>query len=214
MISMILVSISLSQNPHSNDCLGFLDFMRALNVNYDYVDYYETSYYFNNGCCDNSVYSNVECDGGYRIIGADFSGLTLNGYVDMSKLPPLIKRLVLSDNILTGSISSIPSTMQVFQVQNNKLTGSLPVLPNGLKYLGISNNNLTGTLPTLPYYITDVFIGPGNQLSGSVNVSKPYNLNLKDNLIYDLHINNATSLVTCNLDNTPLLGKVDSLTMC
>ena len=204
---MILIKIIHSQ--YSEDCPGFLDFIIALNVDYNvFISFYETY-----GCCEQDGPAGVLCEGD-RVVSINFSGQNLNGYLDMSLLPPMTVSLFLGDNRLTGSISSIPSTMIVFQVQNNKLNGLLPVLPTGLKYLGVSNNNFTGTLPTLPYFITDVFIGPGNQLGGSVNVSKPFNLNLKDNLIYDLIINDTASLVTCNLDNTPLLGKVDSLTKC
>ena len=142
--------------------------------------------------------------------------LTFN---QLTQLPPsfpaLLSTIYLNDNLLVGSIPApLLESIVHLTLENNQLSGSIPKLPSSLVTLDIRDNNFTGVLPTLPYDIEFIYIGPGNQLSGSVNVSKPSVIDLRDNYIYDLTIKDRSSLVICNLDNTALFGKVNALTMC
>ncbi len=151
-------------------------------------------------------------------IPASLATLSL-AFNQLTQLPPsfptLLTTIYLNNNLLVGSIPApLLVPMLHLVVNNNQLSGTIPPLPSTLNTLRVYNNNFTGVLPTIPYDIRSIYIGPGNQLSGSVNVSRPSYVDLRDNYIFSLTIKDTSILVSCNLDNTALFGKVDALTMC
>ncbi len=91
------------------------------------------------------------------------------------------------NNLFTGSIPSL-FTMRFFNVSNNILSGSIAPLLSSLISFSISNNNFTGPLPNIPYTLSVLSIGPGNQLSGHVALYNPSIVDLRDNLIYSVSI--------------------------
>ena len=73
----------------------------------------------------------------------------VNGYADN----PNIKLVLISGNLLTGSIPDITgmSSLERFWVNDNQFTGTFPDIsgnPN-LRVINVGNNNLTGTLPDI-----------------------------------------------------------------
>ena len=133
---------------------------------------------------------------------------------DLPEIPVNTRILALGTNAIVGQIPALPPYLIALSLLGNYLTGPLPPLGSSLQTLYVYNNNLNGTLPLIPYGVQYLKLGPFNQMSGSANLSKPYNIDLRDNFIYDLYIKDTTALSQCNLDNTPLLNKVTSLTMC
>ncbi|XP_072955470.1 uncharacterized protein [Typha angustifolia] len=86
---------------------------------------------------------------------ADLAGNLISGSIPSCPLPPLLRRLVLSRNSLSGSIPPSlfsSSSLEELILDNNLLSGQMPheiaSLPS-LKRLEIQSNNLTGGIPDL-----------------------------------------------------------------
>lgn len=88
---------------------------------------------------------------------------------------PALQTLVISQNLLTGSLpSTLPLQLQVLAASDNQLNGSIPAgwaSPNsapGLQQLYLYNNHLTGTLPlTWPSHLQLLQIN-GNHFAGTL----------------------------------------------
>jgi len=87
-----------------------------------------------------------------------WKGITCNGGVVTEIF--IIYRYLNGD--LPNSLVNLTGLTHLF-LSNNQLTGTIPTLPSSLTYLNLSYNQLTGTIPTLPAGLTFLDLS-GNKL--------------------------------------------------
>ncbi|KAH7854047.1 hypothetical protein Vadar_009475 [Vaccinium darrowii] len=129
---------------------------------------------------------------------------------------PLV-RLDLSQNLISGPIQNLPSTLKELYLSNNLITGPLPqniseMLPN-LKSLYLDNNLISGLIPYSLWEIPALLYADlsKNKLSG---ISGPIqklpstltNLYLSDNLISGPIQNLPSTLELLDLSNNSITG--------
>ena len=175
-------------------------------------------------CCAGASRT-ILCSANLRVTSISWINLNLDGYINGSSIPPLLRIFSLYDNNIYGTIpSNLPTNLQEMNWHNNSLVGSIPsTLPNSLIYFNVRSNKLTGDLPLFPSTIESIYLGlPGqptsNHLSGTLILSSPINLKINDNWISEIIIKDISKLAfgSCDLSDNPLLGNplLENLTMC
>ncbi|KAJ3076553.1 hypothetical protein HDU99_001336 [Rhizoclosmatium hyalinum] len=96
---------------------------------------------------------------GMTVLGTVYLNATGNQLTAFSLASSNVTVLYLDDNQITGSLSTLPSKLQLLSIANNNLTnidtvGQVDALKS-LCYLDVSNNQITGAIPaslsTFPY---------------------------------------------------------------
>ena len=127
----------------SNECAQLMEFAEGLNMQQVNKTIYQG---LTTDCCNKAV-TRVDCSSKWIV---EWSGLGLNGTLDLSMVPNTIMNLQLFNNQLTGTLDNIPTTLRTLNVENNLLNGTISYIPSSLQYLTFGINKLTGTLPDLP----------------------------------------------------------------
>mmetsp|Transcript_420 Transcript_420/g.638 ORF Transcript_420/g.638 Transcript_420/m.638 type:complete len:251 (+) Transcript_420:52-804(+) len=95
-------------------------------------------------------WTGVECDGTKQVARIQWAEHQIGGYLVWEHLPASLTDLILSHNLLVGSISlgSLPRELQCLDVCHNHLTGwlDLILLPYAIEKLDVSHNAFSGSL--------------------------------------------------------------------
>ena len=236
----------------SVDCPTLLNFASSLNIPAKNASLW-TALSLPNDCC---TAQGITCSGG-KVTEIYWSSMSpaLDGTIDKASIPPVLVKLQLGYNSLTGTIPNIfPTTLQVLVLSQNLLSGSVPTYPPGLTLIDVSNNQLNGTIPSpfpstlqTAYFHNNKFLGSipsplpsglllmyvygnsmlgdipalptslqelgigwpamyGNHFTGSVVFQKPVRLYLNNNYISNIVVNDSSAITGCDLSGTALLG--------
>ena len=139
-----------------------------------------------------------------------------------SLLPVGLVKLHLIGNQITGSIPpALPSGLTDFNIYDNWVSGQIPLtLPSGLLIFQVNGNRMSGDVPLLPSTLRYLVLGfsgySGNHFTGTIRITKPYDIHINNNWITDIIIQDISAFTVCDLSNNPLLGNpsIASLTMC
>ncbi len=157
-------------------------------------------------------WTGVTCSGG-EVREVNRSGKSLVGSVPSSIVSlSALTILNLSNNQLSGSLPSLPSSLQWVYFNQNLLTGSIPSLHNGLTVVYLSGNQFSGSIPSLPSGSTTISLS-GNQLTGTIPVlpSTLQYLSLSSNKLTGTIPTLPSGLTVLLLDNNQLSGTIPSL---
>ena len=152
-------------------------------------------------CC--SASSGVTCStssSSIRVIQIAWNGLTLDGTINGSAIPPNLQYLNLCTNYISGTIPILPSTLTKLDLNNNMLTSPVPPLPPSCLYIDISSNYLTGSVSVNnTAALTNLMIN-NNEIS-SVAVAVKTGLTASNCLLHNnpLNSNTQTTLSTCKI---------------
>ena len=186
-------------------------------------------------CCEGA---GITCDSNSHIIEINWSGMSLNGTLDTSKIELLysylesfnisnnqiiggflngftsnIVSLDLSSNKLSEIVGNIRlNKLRVLNLANNEFKGNLFDIPQHLISLNISNNAFDGLPLSIPANVTLVDVSYNN-ITGSINLNAPSFVNIKNNKIQYLTFVTNTSLVYCNIQGNMLINP-DYPTIC
>ena len=126
--------------------------------------------------------------------------------------------LKLQHNQLFGQIPSLPLNLKWTDLSNNEFNGTIPgPLPPTLVNLYLNNNRFTGELPKLPTSLTILWTFGGNKFSGSIELNRPLQLYISDNLFTNVFVADISNLNTgCDISRNPLLGNfnITNLNLC
>ena len=123
----------------------------------------------------------------------NWSNMGLNGTLNSSLIPESVTSLVLYQNLISGSISSL-SNLSYVDVSMNRFSGNLPNMSTAETILA-SNNSLTGALYTFPQKTLNVsFNNITGGIDGTLMPSTIEALDVKANLLNGTIGNLPTSL--------------------
>ena len=132
----------------------------------------------------------VQVDAAGNAISVDISSCKMTGTPDLSKLPPGLRKLFLSDNQFSGTpdLTKLPVGLLEIHLDRNQFSGApdLTKLPVGLLDMRLFANQFSGTpdLTKLPQSLMTLFLC-GNQFSGTPDLTKLpqslWNLSLNGN---------------------------------
>ena len=125
-------------------------------------------------------------------------------------LPTALQSLYLNDNYLNDHNLTLTNGLAYLSIGNNMMGGSIPFFPLTLIRFLAQNNDFSGVLPKLPFGMEFINLSNNIHLQGTVNISKPMLVDISNTSISNFLMASSLSLAQCNLDNTPLLGKVSS----
>ncbi|EOD23090.1 hypothetical protein EMIHUDRAFT_195665 [Emiliania huxleyi CCMP1516] len=112
------------------------------------------------------------CDGTFEGPKLDLSGLSLTGTLPASLANLSLTDLVLSSNLLSGTVPRLPAQLQTLDLNNNRMSGTIPPRLNllaQLRRLDLYNNRLSGTIPSFTEGSDLAYLSVGaNSLSGSL----------------------------------------------
>eukprot|EP00835_Amoeboradix_gromovi_P005009 NODE_433_length_8727_cov_0.399397.p1 type:complete len:913 gc:universal NODE_433_length_8727_cov_0.399397:5586-8324(+) len=118
----------------------------------------------------------ITCDA-TNVIEIDFNSLNLDGAINGTAIPPLIRKLYLDSNFISGSIpENLPITITRLKLSSNFLSGQIPNLPADLTLLTVNSNWLNGSIPTtLPSKLNTLDISY-NYFTGMLPINLPSSL--------------------------------------
>ena len=169
----------------------------------------------------------------------DLSNNQIVGHINATVFPPSLNSLQLRYNLFFGQIPlylpngityvnfrstqlsglisiPFPSSVHTLDLSYNQFVGAFPSpLPSALVNIHVNNNLFSGQLSNIPSSVTGLFIHV-NQFSGTIALTKPISVNIRDNQITDIVIIDITSLSSCTLSNNALFGNlyIANLTIC
>ena len=216
--SIIILSLTSIIQAISIDCRNLTIFAQGLRLPSKQPAIWAS---LQSDCCSAS---GVACDINQRVISISWTSLNLDGSINGSAIPPLLRTLELYYNQINGTFpNALPSGLTKLDLSTNRITGNIPTtLPSGLLFFHVPANQMTGDVPILPNSITDLALGypgsPGNHFTGTVRLNSPIKVWINDNWITDIIIQDTSQIqsLSCDLSNNPLLGssRIASLTMC
>mmetsp|Transcript_20840 Transcript_20840/g.32515 ORF Transcript_20840/g.32515 Transcript_20840/m.32515 type:complete len:213 (-) Transcript_20840:38-676(-) len=126
---------------------------------------------------DNTKWWGVQCDTDGNFVEIDWHNENLGGNVSFEWLPSTIRKVILIDNNIVGSLPLIdlPPPMVHFDVSWNAFTGSIDLtqLPTPMKFINVSHTRISGSvdLRHLPEGLTGMYLN-NTKLSGLTDFSK------------------------------------------
>ena len=142
------------------------------------------------------------------------AGLSLAGAI-----PPIPSSMVLlsiGNNLLTGSFPNISTHTQInyLAIYTNLLNGTVSMLPSSLQTMHIFNNLFSGCFPPIPINMHTFYIG-NNNFEGGLSISSPTAISITRNKFSAIEIKDKSLLSTfCDISYNSLLGKVSNYTRC
>lgn len=124
-------------------------------------------------------------------------------------LSSTLKKLILVDSLLTGTIPVLPNLV-LLKLDDNLLNGTIPCMA-GLTLLTVSRNRLTGTVPGCLSKL-EVFAGVQNFFSGLQVLPDARHLVLQNNRFttFPFALSQMKSLQSLRLDNNDISGTLPS----
>ena len=144
----------------------------------------------------------------------EVEGMSLGGSIP--PIPSSMVSLLIQGNLLTGSFPNISTHTQLnyLSIGSNLLNGTVSMLPSSLQILYIYSNSFSGCFPLIPANIRTFYIGYNN-FEGALSLSSPTDISITQNKFSAIEIKDKSLLSTyCDISYNSLLGKVSNYTRC
>eukprot|EP00834_Sanchytrium_tribonematis_P007573 NODE_707_length_4569_cov_0.134228.p1 type:complete len:733 gc:universal NODE_707_length_4569_cov_0.134228:3489-1291(-) len=129
----------------------------------------------------------------------------------------VISVVLMSHNLLSGTIPLIPEGVSFLDLSFNQFTNMTGPFPSSLVTLYLQSNKINAVLPILPPNMLQLLLGmPGqvnsNQISGEIallELNSDKYLYLYNNLISNVYIAAPNTLKYCDITKNPILNRTD-----
>ena len=202
----------------SVDCPDLINLAKGLNMHLTAPNTYDSVVL---DCCD-TPNTKVTCTND-RATVLWWNDLNLNGKINGTAIPSTLTNLNLFSNFITGfDPVLLPDSIKLVNLWDNYLV-NLPLnIPANCEEFVVPGNLIVGELPPIPLtllrlWLTSSMYPRYNKISGTIKLTKPFEIRVQNNSFTSIEIIDTTLLVgNCDISNNPLLGhpSISNLGFC